>query len=145
MFCHFFCTQIGLRNGILCCVFQPANGCSACCSLVEINFLMLKQLFLSLAEQNKEKRKEIRTKTCNKRVCLYLLRYFPHLMNEKDVKICFNVKKICWSICTTILQDNVSTYYIFLFQLLVWYEGRFLNPATWWCQKGFGCRPFLTR
>ena len=28
-----------------CCVFRPANGCSAHCSLVEINFLPLKQLF----------------------------------------------------------------------------------------------------
>ena len=29
----------------LCCVFRPANGWSACHLLVEINFLMLKQLF----------------------------------------------------------------------------------------------------
>ena len=28
-----------------CSVFQPVNGCSACRSLVEINFLKLKQLF----------------------------------------------------------------------------------------------------
>ena len=47
-----------------CCVFWPANGCSAGHSLVEIN-LMLKQLFLSLTELNKEKRKESRIKTCN--------------------------------------------------------------------------------
>ena len=39
----------------ICCVFQPANGYSARCSLVEIDFLMLKQLFPSLTEQNKQK------------------------------------------------------------------------------------------
>ena len=37
---------------IACCVFWPANGCSAHHSLVEIDFLMLKQLFPSLTEQN---------------------------------------------------------------------------------------------
>ena len=31
------------KNG--CCVFRPANGCSARRSLIEINFLTLKQLF----------------------------------------------------------------------------------------------------
>ena len=30
---------------VICCVFRPANGCSACRSLVKINFLTLKQLF----------------------------------------------------------------------------------------------------
>ena len=35
---HFF-------SVIICCVFRPANGCSARLSLVKINFLMLKQLF----------------------------------------------------------------------------------------------------
>ena len=38
-----------------CCVFRPANGCSARRLLVEIDFLMLKQLFQSLMEQNKQK------------------------------------------------------------------------------------------
>ena len=33
----------------MCCVFWPANGCSACRSLVEINFLMLQQLFPSIS------------------------------------------------------------------------------------------------
>ena len=32
----------------VCCVFQPANGCSARRSLVEKDFLMLKQIWLSL-------------------------------------------------------------------------------------------------
>ena len=45
-----------------CCVFQPANGCSACCLLVEIDFLMLQQLFPSLTEQNKQKIKGKRLK-----------------------------------------------------------------------------------
>ena len=45
-------TEMGIR-----CVFQTANRCSACCSLVKINFLTLKQLFRSLTEQNEEKRK----------------------------------------------------------------------------------------
>ena len=31
----------------MCCVFRPAKGCSACRSLVKINFLVLKQLFTS--------------------------------------------------------------------------------------------------
>ena len=35
---------------LMCCAFQPANGCSACRLLVEIDFLMLKQLFPSLTE-----------------------------------------------------------------------------------------------
>ena len=30
---------------LYCCVFRPANGCSARCLLVEIDFLTLKQLF----------------------------------------------------------------------------------------------------
>ena len=49
------------------CVFWPANRCSACHSLVEINFLTLKQLFPSLTEENKERRKQSCTKTCKKR------------------------------------------------------------------------------
>ena len=35
--------------------------------LVKINFFDAKQLFRSLAEQSREKRKESHTKTCNKR------------------------------------------------------------------------------
>ena len=38
------CTFKLSRLGV-CCVFRPANGCSARCSLVELNFLTLKQLF----------------------------------------------------------------------------------------------------
>ena len=38
---------------VICCVFRPAYGYSAHRSLVEIDFLMLKQLFLSLTEQIK--------------------------------------------------------------------------------------------
>ena len=38
----------------MCCVFRPANGCSAPHSLIKIDFLMLKQLFPSLTEQNKQ-------------------------------------------------------------------------------------------
>ena len=38
-----------------CCVFQPVNGCSARCSLVQISFLTIKQLFPSPTEQNKQK------------------------------------------------------------------------------------------
>ena len=38
---------------VLCCVFQPANGCSAHRLLVKIDLLTLKQLFPSLTEQNK--------------------------------------------------------------------------------------------
>ena len=41
-----------LEHNKSCCVFPPANKCSARPSLVEINFLMLKQLFPSLIEQN---------------------------------------------------------------------------------------------
>ena len=49
-------TTIGLVNFYLgCCVFRPVNGCSACRLLVKIDFLMLKQLFPSLTEQNKQK------------------------------------------------------------------------------------------
>ena len=32
-----------------CWVFRPANGCSVCCLLVKINFLMLKQFFPSIS------------------------------------------------------------------------------------------------
>ena len=43
-----------------CCVFRPANGCSAHRSLVEIDFLTLKQLFPSLTEQiNKKGPKDV--------------------------------------------------------------------------------------
>ena len=38
----------------MCCVTRPANGCSANRLQVKIDFLMLKQLFLSLTEQNKQ-------------------------------------------------------------------------------------------
>ena len=41
-----------------CCVFWPANWCSGCHSLVEINFLTLKQLFPSLTEQKKKKERK---------------------------------------------------------------------------------------
>ena len=61
----FFLTCFAFPNNILaffrklvCCVFQPANQCSACSRLVEIKFLMPKQLFLSLTEENIEKRKQ---------------------------------------------------------------------------------------
>ena len=40
---------------VLCCVFRAANGYSSRRSLVEIDFLTLKQIFLSLTEQNKQK------------------------------------------------------------------------------------------
>ena len=61
----FFLTCFAFPNNILaffrklvCCVFQPANQCSACSRLVEIKFLMPKQLFLSITEENIEKRKQ---------------------------------------------------------------------------------------
>ena len=57
-------------------------------------FFDAKTTFPSLTEQSKEKRKESRTKTCNKRDFLLFLHYFTHLMIEKDVKSCFNVKKL---------------------------------------------------
>ena len=41
-------------HNLYCCVFWPANRCSTHHSLVEIDFLMLKQLFPSLTEQNKQ-------------------------------------------------------------------------------------------
>ena len=53
----------------MCCIFQPANGCSARHSLVEINFLALKLLFPSQTEENKEKESKAaqkHVKTCNK-------------------------------------------------------------------------------
>ena len=37
-----------INNVVGCCVFWPVNGCSACCSLVKIFFLTLKQLFPSI-------------------------------------------------------------------------------------------------
>ena len=49
-----------LEHNKSCCVFPPANKCSARPSLVEINFLMLKQLFPSLTKEKKEKRKSLR-------------------------------------------------------------------------------------
>ena len=55
------------NTNFTCCVFLPANGCSMHRSLVEINFFDVKPFFPSLREQNKEKRKESHTKTCNKR------------------------------------------------------------------------------
>ena len=54
--------QIKWNEG--CCVFWRANGCSSHSLLVKIKFLSLKQLFQLLTEQNIEKRKESRTKTC---------------------------------------------------------------------------------
>ena len=54
--------SVTIYNG--CFVFRLVNGCYVCCSLVEIIFLKLKQLFPSLTEQNKEKQKENFTKTC---------------------------------------------------------------------------------
>ena len=44
------------HNNYICCVFRPVNGCSACGSLVKINFLTQKQLFPSLSKKNKEKK-----------------------------------------------------------------------------------------
>ena len=52
---------------VVCSVFWPANGCSTCRSLVKAKFMMLNQLFQSLTKENKEKRKQNSTKTCNKR------------------------------------------------------------------------------
>ena len=40
---------VPLRLRLVCCVFQPANGCSARCSLVEIKFL---RLFCSFSDGN---------------------------------------------------------------------------------------------
>ena len=37
-----------------CCVFPPANRCSACCLLVEIIFLMLKQVLPSFSIANRK-------------------------------------------------------------------------------------------
>ena len=51
----------------MCCVFRPANGCSAHSLLVEKDFLMLKQLFPSLTEQNKQKIKGKPHKIMHKR------------------------------------------------------------------------------
>ena len=39
---------------VFCCVFRPANRCSARRLLVKIDFLTLKKLFPSLTEQNKQ-------------------------------------------------------------------------------------------
>ena len=50
-------SQKEIRFTSNCCVFRPANGCSARRSLVKIDFLTLKQLFPSLTEQNKQKSK----------------------------------------------------------------------------------------
>ena len=47
-----------------CCVFQLANGCSAHSWLVKINFFDAKTTFSVTNGENKEKRKDSRTKTC---------------------------------------------------------------------------------
>ena len=64
IFYEYFSVLVLLTKKIIychdCCVFRPANRCSACRSLVEIDFLMLKQLFPSLMEQNKQKIKGVR-------------------------------------------------------------------------------------
>ena len=62
---------------------------------------MLKQIFMSLKKENKEKRKQRRTSRTKKPlvdplynmfVC-YFLCHVIHFMTEKDVKNCFSVKK----------------------------------------------------
>ena len=45
-------TQGSVWYNNVCCVFRPANGCLARSSLVEINFLMLKQLFACFLVNN---------------------------------------------------------------------------------------------
>ena len=47
----------------ICCVFRPTNGCSVRRLLVEIKFVMLKQLFLLQTEQNNGHKKWNRLKT----------------------------------------------------------------------------------
>ena len=59
-------SQVSMGTIYHCCVFRPANRCSACGSLVEIHFLMIKQLFPSLTEQNKQKITKRRTKSCKR-------------------------------------------------------------------------------
>ena len=88
-----------------CCVFRPANGCSACHSLVEIDFLMLKQLFPSLTEQiNKNGRKASQNHAkhaVNKgehsvQVLLFKAGCHPKAgrLLRKNAKSCFRVKKL---------------------------------------------------
>ena len=61
------CFTINKLFMITCCVFGQANECSACHSLVEINYFDTKTTFSVTNRTNKEKRKECHTKTCNKR------------------------------------------------------------------------------
>ena len=76
---------ICLKSNTICCVFRPANGCSAPCSLVKIN------PFLSF-------------------FCLFL-----PLVTEKDEKNCFNAETndfdnqtalVCWSKYTATIVDS---------------------------------------
>ena len=64
LFGKIFFPILSLKLSIICCVFRPANRCSACRLLIEIDFLMLKQLFPSLTKQNKQKIKGKPSKSC---------------------------------------------------------------------------------
>ena len=63
LFVCFFLTDLLSFCELQSIVVWPENGVRSTRSLVEINLLMLKQLFTSLMEQNEEKRKESLTKT----------------------------------------------------------------------------------
>ena len=95
-----------------CCVFQPANGCSARHSLVKIDFLTLKQLFLSKTEQNKVTPERWQTPFLN--VLFSHKMYFLVYNNAKNnAKSCFSVKKL-------ILTSKRSSLhqYFFLYSVL---------------------------
>ena len=123
----------------ICCVFRPVNGCSARRLLVKINFSKPKQLFPSLTKQNKEKRKESRTKTCNKRVVyqgkgMILSRErraewpFPGQNTQHPYSHSFYSTKTTFSL-----------FALIIFQIMFWYA--FPSPlfllSLWWYFHGY--------
>ena len=67
-----------LRLSNICCVFRTANGCSACCLLVEIISLALKQPFPLIYGVQK-------TPQITKNILF---------CSVSDIKSCFSVKKL---------------------------------------------------
>ena len=66
---HLFVDLSSPWSDISCCVFPPANRCSACRSLVKIIYFALKQVFsyFSVTNRKKERKAVLKhAKTCNK-------------------------------------------------------------------------------
>ena len=75
-----------------CCVFRPANGCSARRSLVKIICFTVKTSFLSLSITNGRKRnkKEMKAQKEHRKTCIKTLSFlFFLLLMEKDKKTYF--------------------------------------------------------